>query len=67
MWQYLAEITKTLTEVAEYGRSDPVSTKLLLKRPPGKRYIHYIVLYSSLSVAIDCPYTILVVFLFDQK
>uniref|UniRef100_K1QLV5 Inositol 1,4,5-trisphosphate receptor n=1 Tax=Magallana gigas TaxID=29159 RepID=K1QLV5_MAGGI len=36
MWQYLAEITKTLTEVAEYGRSDPVSTKLLLKRPPGK-------------------------------
>lgn len=36
MWQYLEEITKTLNQVAEYGRGDPASTKLLLKRPPGK-------------------------------
>nr|XP_034327562.1 inositol 1,4,5-trisphosphate receptor type 2 isoform X16 [Crassostrea gigas] len=47
MWQYLAEITKTLTEVAEYGRSDPVSTKLLLKRPPGKRRRFYIITISD--------------------
>nr|XP_022345635.1 inositol 1,4,5-trisphosphate receptor type 3-like isoform X6 [Crassostrea virginica] len=36
MWQYLGEITKTLTQVAEFGRNDANSTKLLLKRPPGK-------------------------------
>ncbi|XP_062567417.1 inositol 1,4,5-trisphosphate receptor type 3-like isoform X1 [Saccostrea cucullata] len=36
MWQYLGEITKTLNQVAEYGKSDPEKTKLLLKRPPAK-------------------------------
>jgi hypothetical protein len=38
MWQYLGDITKTLQQVTEFGKKDPVTTKLLLKRPPAKRY-----------------------------
>ncbi|XP_048744986.2 inositol 1,4,5-trisphosphate receptor type 2-like isoform X4 [Ostrea edulis] len=36
MWLYLGEITRTLNQVTEFGKEDPETTKLLLKRPPAK-------------------------------